>query len=125
VASQCVLSAASAVRGDRQASCTRWRGGPARVALGLTSTTEDRVYISPITDAALSLTGTQVPWSAKQTEVTRQAVLDLCHVIAREVIDEIASNVRDVNGPDLIDQDLGVSSRYDDFRPEHRRLGAG
>ena len=39
--------------------------------------------------------------------------------------DEIASNVRDVNGPDLINQDLGVSSRYDDFRPEHRRLSAG
>ena len=65
------------------ASCTRWRGGPASVALALTSTTEDRVHVSPITDAALPLTGTQVAWSAKQTEVTRQAVLDLCHVIAR------------------------------------------
>ncbi len=52
-------------------------------ALALTSTAEDRVYVSPIRDAAMPLTGTQIPWSAKQTEVTRQAVLDLCHVTAR------------------------------------------
>jgi hypothetical protein len=65
-----------------------------------------------------------VAWSAKQIEVARQAVLNLCHVIARQIVDEVASNLRDITGPDLVDQDLGLSSRYDDFRPEHGRLSA-
>src|SRR5271156_2099193 len=63
--------------------------------------------------------------SAQKTEVTRQAVVDLRHVIPREIVHQLAGDVRDVNRADLIDQDLGIPARDDDLRPEDGRLGTG
>jgi hypothetical protein len=52
-------------------------------------------------------------------------MLDLRHVIAREIVNHFAGNVRDVDGADLIDQDLGIPPRDDNLRPEDaRRLAA-
>jgi hypothetical protein len=34
------------------------------------------------------------------------------------------TGARGIDGPDLVEQDLGLSSRYDDFRPGHGRLSA-
>src|SRR5437660_7668397 len=56
--------------------------------------------------------------SAQKAEVARQAVLDLRHVIPREIIHELAGDVRDVNRADLIDQDPGIPASDDDLRPE-------
>src|SRR3984893_13292954 len=70
--------------------------------------------------------GTGGQWaSAQKADVTRQAMLDLRHVIPREIVNDFAGNVRDVDGADLIDQDLGISPRDGNLRPEDRRLGAG
>src|ERR1039457_608865 len=63
--------------------------------------------------------------SAQKADVTRQAMLDLRHVVPRQIINDFAGNVRDVDGADLIDQDLGIPPRDDNLRPEDRRLGAG
>ena len=63
--------------------------------------------------------------SAQEAEVAQQAVLDLGHVVPRQVVHELADHVRDVDSADLIDQDLGLPSRYDYFRPEHGRLSTG
>jgi hypothetical protein len=43
-------------------------------------------------------------------------MLDLRHVIPREIVHEFAGDVRDVNGADLIDQDFGLPPRDDGFR---------
>jgi hypothetical protein len=63
--------------------------------------------------------------SAQKAEVARQAVLDLRHVIPREIIHKLTDDVRGVNRADLIDQDPGIPARNDDPRPEDGRLGAG
>jgi hypothetical protein len=43
-------------------------------------------------------------------------VLDLRHIIPREIVHQLAGDVRDVNRADLIDQDLGVPARDDGLR---------
>src|ERR1019366_5179351 len=63
--------------------------------------------------------------SAQKAGVTRLAMLDLRHVIPREIVNDFAGDVRDVDGADLIDQDLGILPRDGNLRPEDRRLGAG
>src|SRR6266566_4097703 len=61
----------------------------------------------------------------RRPKVPRQTVLDLGHVVPREVIHEFAYDVRDVDGADLIDEDLGIAARDDNFRPEDGCLCAG
>jgi hypothetical protein len=65
--------------------------------------------------------------SDKQAELTGQAVLDLRHIIAGQVIHELTSDVTNVDGTDLVDQDPGFPARDGDLRPKDtkdRRLGA-
>src|ERR1700733_8270337 len=52
-------------------------------------------------------------------------MLDQRHVIPSEIVNHFAGNVRDVDGADLIDQDLGIPPCDDKLRPEDRRPGAG
>jgi len=49
-------------------------------------------------------------------------VLDLRHVIARQVIPALRERIR-VDGADLVDQILVSRPRDDDLRPEDVRLG--
>jgi hypothetical protein len=62
--------------------------------------------------------------SAQKAKVTRQAVLDLRHVIPGEIVHEFTGNARDVDGADLIGQDFGLPPRDDDVRPEDGRVAA-
>jgi hypothetical protein len=65
-----------------------------------------------------------VPLSTQPAQVPGQAVLDLRHVIAGQVVHEFAGDITDIDGADLVDQDLGLPPRDDHVRPEDGRLSA-